>query len=175
MPDYRLVPTTTPALVAGYHRILDAIARERRWFGIVEAPPLEESARSVAEALAGGTHVCAVDEAGRVVGWADIVRFPREGFRHGGRLGMGLVPEARGHGLGELLLRRVLDDVRAAGMERVVLEVYATNARAIALYERVGFVEDGRKRGARKLDGAYDDDVLMTAWLVPPPWTSGGA
>jgi RimJ/RimL family protein N-acetyltransferase len=39
--------------------------------------------------------------------------------------------------------------------------VFASNTRAFALYERLGFVREGLKRRARKLDGGYDDDVLM--------------
>ena len=166
MSDYRIVPTSRPELVAGYNRILDEVARERRWFGIVTGPPLEESARYVGEAI---VHVVALDAGDEVVGWADIMRFPREGFRHGGRLGMGLVPRARGHGLGQALLARALGDARERGLERVELEVYGSNVAAIALYERLGFVRDGFKRGARKLDGRYDDNVLMTRWLVPEP------
>lgn len=54
----------------------------------------------------------------------------------------------------------------AQGMERIELEVFASNARAIRLYERLGFVTEGVKRGARKLDGVYEDNVLM-AWRLP--------
>ncbi len=42
------------------------------------------------------------------------------------------------------------------------------NAAALALYRNVGFVEQGRKRGGRKLDGVYDDIVLMTRFLEDP-------
>ena len=48
-----------------------------------------------------------------------------------------------------------------SGLERVELEVFASNARAVALYRRTGFVEEGRRRCARKLDGIYDDILLF--------------
>ena len=48
-----------------------------------------------------------------------------------------------------------------AGIERVELEVFASNERAIAFYRTSGFVTEGIKRRARKLDGVYDDNVFM--------------
>ena len=50
------------------------------------------------------------------------------------------------------------------GIERVELTVYVSNKRAIRLYESVGFVREGVKRKGRKLDGVYED-VLMMAKL----------
>jgi RimJ/RimL family protein N-acetyltransferase len=49
------------------------------------------------------------------------------------------------------------------------LEVFASNARAIALYESLGFVREGLKRRVRKLDGRYDDDVMRALFLDEPP------
>lgn len=47
--------------------------------------------------------------------------------------------EARGRGIGELLTRSVIDRARELGCRRVVLCVVDSNARAIALYQRLGF------------------------------------
>ena len=52
---------------------------------------------------------------------------------------VGVVPEYRGLGLGEALVRRALEGFRAAGMSRVYLEVTAENAAAVHLYRSVGF------------------------------------
>ena len=35
------------------------------------------------------------------------------------------------------------------------------------LYERLGFQREGVKRRGRKLDGAYDDNILMALLLAP--------
>ena len=53
------------------------------------------------------------------------------------------------------------------GLERIELAVFASNARAIALYERLGFVREGYKRRVRKVDGEYDDDVIMALFRDP--------
>lgn len=60
-------------------------------------------------------------------------------------------PEAlRGRGWATLHLRRVLDDLRAGGAERVELHVYADNEPAVRLYVKSGFVEIGRTMMLRR-------------------------
>ena len=166
MDAVRIVPTTTEAHVAGFNRCVDVVARERRYIGLVTGPPLAASAAFVRHVVdGGGVHLVALDSDDTVVGWCDITRHDREGFRHAGRLGMGLLPSARGHGFGRRLAEAAIEAARAKGFERVELEVFGSNARAIALYERLGFVREGVRRRAWKLDGAYDDDVLMALFL----------
>jgi ribosomal protein S18 acetylase RimI-like enzyme len=53
--------------------------------------------------------------------------------------GMGVATEARRTGVGEQLMRALLDSAREAGVKRVQLEVLEPNARARALYEKLGF------------------------------------
>jgi ribosomal protein S18 acetylase RimI-like enzyme len=168
MDEIRIVPTGAEH-VEGFNRAVDAVARERRWIGLTEGPPLEASRAFVEHVVGGGgVHLVAVDASGTVVGWCDIERHGREGFRHAGRLGIGIVAEARGRGLGRRLMTEAIGAARRNGMERIELEVFASNTRAIALYESLGFVREGLKRRARKLDGAYDDDVLMALLFEDP-------
>lgn len=169
MDDLRIVPTAEWH-VAGFHRCVDAVARERCYLGVVEAPAVEASRSFVRDVLAeGGVHLVALDAAGEVVGWCDVKRHTLEGFRHGGRLGIGLLPALRGRGLGRALMTAALAAARARDFERVELDVFASNARAIALYEAMGFVHEGVRRRARKLDGEYEDDVLMARFLTDAP------
>jgi len=53
--------------------------------------------------------------------------------------GMGVAPSHRGHGLGEHVMRAVLESARSRGLRRVMLEVLEPNTHAIRLYERLGF------------------------------------
>jgi RimJ/RimL family protein N-acetyltransferase len=157
----RIVPTAE-FHIPGLHAALDQVARERRYLAFLSAPPLTAT-REFSRALMGGAGVqmVAVTDDERVVGWCDIVRVPMEGFNHTGRLGMGLLPEYRGQGIGRRLAQAAIDAARAAGMERIELEVLASNVNAIGLYQKLGFVHEGVKRRARHLDGAWDDNVLM--------------
>ncbi|HET7169153.1 MAG TPA: GNAT family N-acetyltransferase [Candidatus Limnocylindrales bacterium] len=56
---------------------------------------------------------------------------------------IGTLPEARGHGYGRFVTATALVDARAAGSEWVHLGVFADNAPARLLYERLGFVVSG--------------------------------
>lgn len=150
-----------PGDVDGLCAAVEAVARERRYLASVDGFGVDGT-RSFVDALARGGGVQLVARsAGRVVGWCDVQRHPFEGFRHGGVLGIGLLPEWRGRGVGAALLARTLEAAEAAGMTRVELEVFASNPRAIHLFERAGFVREGVKRGARLLDERADDVVCM--------------
>jgi len=101
------------------------------------------------------------DDNGRVVGWCDICRETIPVYAHTGHLGMGLLPDYRGKGIGMRLLRAAIDEARAAGFERIELSVYGRNARAAELYRKAGFVHEGTRVRGKKLDGEYDDVHIM--------------
>lgn len=147
--------------IRGYHEAVDRVARERRYLAFLEALPIEKSAAFVRENIAqGNPHVVAL-AGGEVVGWCDICPIPRPVYAHGGVLGMGIVEEHRGKGIGEALMRAALAEARRRGLTRVELTVRADNTRAIALYRRIGFVDEGVKRKAIRVDGRYVDVVCM--------------
>ncbi len=140
---------------------VDSVSRERRFLGTIEGFSLEE-VRQFAESISrgGGVQLVALSGAA-VVGWCDIRRNPFEGFRHVGMLGVGLLPEWREQGLGRRLIKKTIDAARAKGVTRVELETFASNPRAIHVFELLGFRTEGIKRRARVLDDNEDDLVCM--------------
>src|SRR5690606_32059017 len=56
-------------------------------------------------------------------------------------------PRKRGKGLGRALLSAAFADLAMSPIESMVLEVDETNAPAIALYRRFGFVRIGMRQG----------------------------
>ncbi|WP_225754665.1 GNAT family N-acetyltransferase [Actinotalea sp. Marseille-Q4924] len=71
-------------------------------------------------------------------------------------------PAGRGRGLGTEALRLVLDHAfRTVGLHRVELEVLDFNPRARHVYEQLGFVLEGTRREAFRLDGAWADAHTM--------------
>jgi RimJ/RimL family protein N-acetyltransferase len=146
---------------------LNPVFEERRFLAIVEALPADEViAYHRANIEAGHPHFVAVD-GDRVVGICDVVPVapPRIAAQaHNGTLGMLLAPEYRGAGLGERLMRASLEGCRGK-FERVQLGVYSHNERAHKLYLRCGFIEEGRRRGAWKLDGVTSDIIEMALFL----------
>jgi RimJ/RimL family protein N-acetyltransferase len=148
--------------IEGLAAVLDAVARERRWLLLLEAPPVDACREFVNRVVeGGGVQMLAVDEEGTVVGWCDVVRMTRPPLRHCGTLGMGLRSDYRGRGLGTQLLTATIAAARGTGIDRIELDVFASNAAAIALYIRHGFAVEGVKRRAVCIDGAYEDLLFM--------------
>ena len=165
--DVRIVPSASRYLES-FRETLDTVARERHFLVLLEAPPMPAVVQFVAGLLRdGGVQVFAVTSQERVVGWCDIARHQREGYRHGGLLGIGLLAAYRRRGIGAKLALAAIDEARQVGIERIELEVLASNQNAIRLYRQLGFVPEGLKRRARLLDGHYEDKVFM-ALLGPP-------
>ena len=54
-------------------------------------------------------------------------------------------PQYQGQGLGKLLLRKLLSQAKILDLERATLEVRASNQIALALYQKFGFQEAGRR------------------------------
>jgi RimJ/RimL family protein N-acetyltransferase len=139
---------------------LDRIARERQFLASTEGISVEQIRDYIMELLVWGTHHVLLDNT-RVVGWCDATSGIFEGLTHVGHLTIGLLPDYRRKGWGRKLLLEALASGFAEKFERVDLEVFASNIAAIQLYRKAGFVEEGRKRNARKLDGKYDDLILF--------------
>jgi len=74
-------------------------------------------------------------------------------------------PEARGAGIGALLLEACIADARLAGVETMILTVTAENETAVRLYERHGFVAYGTLPRAIKVADRYHDKLHMARAL----------
>ena len=114
------------------------------------------------KAGSGEVSLVAVRE-GQPVGLASLNE-PRAVWRrrHAMGLGISVAAHAHGQGVGSALMQALLDHAdRWANLLRVELTVFADNARAIALYRRFGFQEEGRMRGYAWRDGAYADCLSM--------------
>lgn len=72
-------------------------------------------------------------------------------------------PDARRQGIARALIAKLTDEARAAGLAFVTLEVRASNAPAIALYEGAGFGRVGVRKNF--YTAPTEDAVLMTLFL----------
>jgi len=159
------VLTISEDCIEGYCACPDAVARERLYLGFVEAPPLESTRGFVRGVIADGIpqFVAVVGE--QVIGWCDVLPMKMEGFTHCGELGMGVCRAYRGQGIGRRLLTAALARAREFGLERVELEVFASNTPAVRLYQSEGFLLEGVKGKVRFLDGVYDDLLMMAKFI----------
>lgn len=77
-------------------------------------------------------------------------------------LGIVLGPRAQGQGYGRDAIRTLLRFAFSSmNLNRIQLEVYERNERAIACYEHCGFTHCGRLRQARYTHGQYEDILMM--------------
>ena len=77
----------------------------------------------------------------------------------------------RGRGIGRQMLMLLIERSHQAGMQDVFLEVRPSNMHAIALYQSVGFVEVGRRRGYYQAVDGREDALVLKLSL---PVKSGG-
>ncbi len=143
-----------------FREVVDAVCRERKYLATFEAPPLEDTRKFVASNVRNKLPQWVAEADGKVVGWCDVIP-GRAGRSHVGTLGMGVLREYRGRRIGVSLLEAVIADSRRIGLGKIELSVHATNLVAIALYRKLGFVEEGVRRQGWLVNGTYEDIVLM--------------
>ena len=70
---------------------------------------------------------------------------------------IGVHPDARGAGIAIAMLGIMENEVKKAGVKKILLDVSAGNTAAINLYKKCGFIENGRR--PKYYDGV--DAILM--------------
>ncbi|MEV5962628.1 GNAT family protein [Kribbella sp. NPDC051952] len=104
---------------------------------------------------------------GRTVGEAVLNQWSPEDESCNFRILIG--PDGRGQGLGTEATRLIVGyGFEQLGLYRISLTVFAFNPRAKRVYEKAGFVEEGRLRQALKWDGERVDDIMMA--ILRPEW-----
>ncbi len=127
-----------------------------------EAQFLEEKTNSTDE-----IEVIAVID-GKVVGTAGIEAVgKKDKVKHRAEFGIGVLKEYWGLGIGSALLDACIECARTAGYKQLELTVVAENERAIALYQKAGFIEFGRNpMGFRSRMTGYQETVFMRLELM---------
>ncbi|WP_212125738.1 GNAT family N-acetyltransferase [Bacillus cereus] len=103
---------------------------------------------------------------GKLVGAIDFKNGNKERISHQGAFAMTILPEYRNYGIGRALLETLINWAKNnSKIEKVCLEVMEDNLGAIQLYKNLGFFEEGRKAKGVKLDGSYQDLILMALFV----------
>lgn len=98
---------------------------------------------------------------GRIVGDAGLTRLANRRV-HVGSIGMGVHDAYVGKGIGKALIGEILALAdNWFNLRRIELTVYTDNEPAIRLYERHGFVTEGRMKEFAFRDGSYVDAYSM--------------
>jgi ribosomal protein S18 acetylase RimI-like enzyme len=97
---------------------------------------------------------------GRMVGQCEVSVGPGR-KSHVGTLGISVKQGYRDVGIGQELMREAERHAGKLGVEKIVLEVFATNDRAIHVYEKMGYRVVGRVPGEIRYRGDYVDGLYM--------------
>jgi hypothetical protein len=156
----------------GLARLFAAVRGEGRW---LLTPPSAVSEPSeaffIGEMIRGGGGLAMVAEAdGEVIGNV-LVSLERSSVsNHVGTLSIVIDEAWRDVGIGSGMVRAAQEWCRERGLEKLSLAVFPDNERAIAVYERAGFVREGLRRRQYRVEGEFRDELLM-AWFPAAPGT----
>ena len=147
-------------------RLFAEVRAEGRW---LVTPPSAVNQPSegfwIAEMIRGAEHLALVAEAdGEVVGNVLVNVDRNVTTEHIGVLAICIAADWRDAGIGTELVGAAQDWARERGLRKVSLGVFPDNPRAIAVYERCGFVREGLRREQYRSGDAFRDEVLM-AWF----------
>lgn len=111
--------------------------------------------------------VLVAEQAGRVLGWASISSYrPRACYAGVGEFSIYLHRDARGQGIGKVLLSALIDEARRLGYWKLLSRVFPFNTASRRLCAALGFREVGIYEKHAKLDGRWLDVVIVER-LIP--------
>lgn len=148
-------------------RLFADVRAEGRWLittpGAVSEP---SEAFWIGELIRAEESLVLVAEAdGEVVGNVLVSVDRGRATEHIGVLSICIAAEWRDVGIGTELISGAQRWAADRGLRKVSLGVFPDNDRAIAVYERCGFVREGLRRQQYRSGDAYRDEVLM-AWFA---------
>jgi len=114
----------------------------------------------------GNELIMFAEQGGKLAGMSAINRRATPKTRHTATIwGVYVLPDWRGLGLAEVLIRACEGWAVKKGITILKLMVVSTNAAAIRCYQRCGFSIYGIEPRAMKYEGEYQNDVMMAKKL----------
>ncbi len=113
------------------------------------------------DCLKSGYYACVLEELGNIIGYALM----SSGAGEAHVLNICLQPDLQGKGLGRGLLHALEAEARNRRVDMMLLEVRASNTKAISLYESMGFNELGVRKDYYPTHDGYEDAWVMARQL----------
>ncbi|MFN8355207.1 MAG: GNAT family protein [Spirosomataceae bacterium] len=133
-------------------------------------PMNEESFRPIFEELLYQGVLYLFEAEGQVVGMFKLIHLKHRNSHIGYLGGVAIHPDFAGKGYGQQMMEAVLVLGKQIGLLRIELSTATTNDKAIKLYERVGFEQEGVLRNYTHLksEGRFLDEVMMSYLYQTP-------
>ncbi|OPZ84654.1 MAG: putative acetyltransferase YhhY [Firmicutes bacterium ADurb.Bin419] len=114
------------------------------------------------DSIAEKTIFLVAEVGGKIVGFARCEGSKLRRYSHKAEFGICIAKDYWNYGIGKVLLENILIYSDKAGIRKISLSVVQTNIKAIQLYKRYGFVEEGLLINDRiHRDGNYYNTVIM--------------
>lgn len=97
----------------------------------------------------------------KAVGSVGITIRGEERHKHRGTIGISILKEYCGQGIGTKLIDTIINCARDNEVKKIELEVRVDNTRAIALYKKFGFEIEGEIRNAMCVDSVFYNEYIM--------------
>jgi RimJ/RimL family protein N-acetyltransferase len=158
-------PADAPALIPLFERLYEETSFLLQEPGETRLSAEEQAQRIERTAATDGGAMFVAEADGALVGVAFGMRGGARRIRHSMNLVIGVLQAWTGQGVGRDLMTGLEAWARSNGLHRLELSVDTENARAIALYEKLGFEREGLKRHAHRVGSQYRDAWLMAKLL----------
>lgn len=149
--------------------LLAEIYAEDRWF-VGDGPPSAASlARRIRSEDRSDVLFLVATAEREAIGWLELQRLLPEKLRHVAVLTLAVAQAHRRRGVATGLLREAYAWAGRRGVAKISLSVRGNNEAAIGLYEREGFVHEGREARHIRTDAGYEDNLIMARFLDDDP------
>ena len=98
---------------------------------------------------------------GQLVGLANLISKNHSRQSHVAELGLAIVKEYWGYGMGTVLMEEMIDFAKERDLKVLTLEVMTENQRALGLYHKFEFKEVGHLHKRVQIDYRYYDTLIM--------------
>ena len=130
----------------------------------LEPPSRAEMGARFETLSAGGFPYLVAESAGTVVGYAYAGPFrPRPAYRFVVENSVYVAPDAKGRGIGRLLLEQLIAEAEKLGFRQMIAVIGDGHAESasVKLHERLGFRHSGRLEGSGYKHGRWLDTTFM--------------
>jgi len=136
------------------------IAQEPGYFC---SQPSELDEKAVIQTIQSSQSIYLVAEHERqIIGHAFLESYTLQSLRHVADLNIVVHLGWQKKGIGTKLLKQIILWAKNSGvLEKIQLNVRASNTTAISLYKKIGFQEEGRLKNRLKIKDLYIDDIIM--------------
>lgn len=161
---YRVLPVSAADIPALYECVCKVFSETD--FMLISAGELDNSfdnfRKHIEQVIASSKNcfLIARDD-DQVIGWIDVSGSHFKKKRHSAYLVTGLLKNYWGKGIGTKLMDGAMAWAMSEEITRLELTVVESNIRAINLYKRHGFVQEGIKQKSILINGQYKNELMM--------------